>query len=74
MVKPYKFYSGPFYKELSIFVNSEDEKNYHRTIHKAKGIEFKNVLLILEDEKNLDFYFKTEIKRLMKSIEFTMSQ
>lgn len=59
---PHKFYSETSYKELAIYIDGEDDKSNHRTIHKAKGIEFNNVMLILEDEKLLDFIFDSDLE------------
>lgn len=45
------FYEGNTYEQLAICVNLKEDTSFHRTIHKAKGAEFENVLLIL-DKKN----------------------
>ncbi|MCD6065861.1 MAG: hypothetical protein K0S33_687 [Bacteroidetes bacterium] len=45
------FYESNTYEQLAICVNLKDDTSHHRTIHKAKGAEFENVLLIL-DKKN----------------------
>lgn len=58
---PYVFYSENKYKELAIFINNINNISKHRTIHKAKGDEFENVMLILEDEKDLDFLLNSDL-------------
>ncbi|MCI5189876.1 MAG: ATP-dependent helicase [Candidatus Electrothrix sp. AS4_5] len=40
-----------------------DDSGLYRTIHKSKGDEFKNVLLVLEDEKELEFIKKPDLKK-----------
>lgn len=49
------FYEGHTYQELALCINIPEDMSYHKTIHKAKGDEFDNVLLVLEEEKDLDF-------------------
>lgn len=58
---PYRFYNTNKYKELAMYINNEDDTSKHRTIHKAKGIEFKNVMLILEKEEYLDFLLDPDL-------------
>lgn len=52
---PYLFYENTNYKDLSLCVNIVEDTSQNITIHKSKGAEFNNVLLVLEDEKELDF-------------------
>ena len=40
------FYNNHTYQELALGVNYNDDVSVHRTIHKSKGDEFQNVLLI----------------------------
>lgn len=49
------FYTNHTYQQMAVCVNIMDDDSLHRTIHKSKGDEFDNVMLILEDEKDLDF-------------------
>ena len=49
------FYNSTLYRQIAICVNINDDHSLHRTIHKAKGAEFDNVLIILKNEKDLDF-------------------
>jgi DNA helicase-2/ATP-dependent DNA helicase PcrA len=51
------FYSNHTYKQLSVCVNIVEDNSLHRTIHKSKGAEFDNIMLILEKESDLDFLF-----------------
>lgn len=49
------FYEGHTYQELALCINIPEDMSYHKTVHKAKGDEFDNVLLVLKEEKDLDF-------------------
>jgi len=49
------FYENHLYKELAICTNIVDDRSNHKTIHKAKGDEFNNVIVILTDESDLNF-------------------
>lgn len=40
------FYNNHAYKELALGINYGDDVSQHRTVHKSKGDEFQNVLLI----------------------------
>lgn len=46
------FYNNHTYKDLALGINYKDDVSQHRTIHKSKGDEFKNVLLVAN---NADF-------------------
>lgn len=54
------FYEKHTYQQLAAYVNIVDDISYFKTIHKAKGDEFNNVLLILK-EKDLDFLLKPNL-------------
>lgn len=56
------FYGNHTFEELALSVNIIEDTSYHRTIHKAKGAEFKNVLLVL-DRRNSSNEF-LEVKEL----------
>lgn len=45
------FYESHTYEQAAICVNIKEDSSHHRTIHKAKGAEFDNVILVL-DKKN----------------------
>lgn len=42
------FYNKYSYKELALCINNTEDIGQHRTIHKSKGDEFQNVLLITD--------------------------
>lgn len=46
------FYNTYSYKEIAMCINYRDDISRHRTIHKSKGDEFQNVLLLTD---NMDF-------------------
>lgn len=49
------FYENHSYQDLALCVRVHEDLSSHRTIHNAKGDEFNNVLLLVNDEKDLDF-------------------
>lgn len=51
------------FSEFANCVDIKDEVGNFRTIHKAKGDEFDNVLVILEDEKGIDFIKTPDLKK-----------
>lgn len=53
------FYITSSYKHLAICINFKDDTSNHRTIHKAKGDEFENVLLI---PNSLDFLINPDLE------------
>ncbi|MGG0718213.1 ATP-dependent helicase [Robertmurraya massiliosenegalensis] len=53
------FYNTNSYKHLSICINFKEDISDHRTIHKAKGDEFENVLLI---PNSLDFLINPDLE------------
>ena len=59
--KPKTFYEEYSYQQLSLCVKVSDDKNVHRTIHKAKGDEFENVLLMLTEDNSLDFLISSNL-------------
>ncbi len=59
--KPREFYEKYKFHELALCVKVAEDTSAHKTIHKAKGDEFENVLLILKDEKNLDFLWNPDL-------------
>lgn len=64
------FYDSITYKDVAIYLRLDDSNNYHKTIHKSKGDEFDNVLLILHskgqgninDTKLLEFILNPDIE------------
>lgn len=55
------FYTNHTYQQMAVCVNIMDDDSLHRTIHKSKGDEFDNVMLILEDEKDLNFLLAPDL-------------
>lgn len=50
------FYSSKTYSDFALYVSSPDIKSLKdKTIHKAKGDEFENVLVVLGEEANIKF-------------------
>lgn len=56
------FYDNNHYKELALCVKIPEDLSLHKTIHKAKGDEFDNVLVVLQDEKDLDFLLNPDLE------------
>lgn len=59
---PHKFYENHMYADLALCVKHEDDDGMQRTIHKAKGDEFDNVMVCLGDEKDLDFILNSDLE------------
>lgn len=55
------FYENHTYQQLALCVNVPEDITQHKTIHKSKGDEFDNVLLVLTDESDLDFILTPNI-------------
>lgn len=55
------FYEKYSFKQLSMCVSIPEDLSLHKTIHKAKGDEFNNVLLILNEEKDSEFLINTDL-------------
>ena len=53
--KPKIFYDNTNYRSLALCVTIVEDNSNNITIHKSKGAEFENVLLVLDDEKELSF-------------------
>jgi len=49
------FYDGHTYQQMELCVKIPEDLSRDKTIHKAKGDEFNNVLLVLTEEKDLQF-------------------
>lgn len=62
--RPKDFYDSTNYKSLALCVNIVEDTSNNITIHKSKGAEFENVLLVLDDEKKLNFITTPDLKRL----------
>lgn len=55
------FYENTDLKKLLLCVSIPEDMSLHKTIHKAKGDEFDNVLLVLKDEKDIDFLLEQNL-------------
>lgn len=56
------FYESCTYDQLALCVNITDDNSKHRTIHKSKGDEFDNVLIIFKSSAELDVFKKPDLK------------
>lgn len=48
------FYTSHTYLEMALGIKISDCKTTHKTIHKAKGEEYDNVMVIINDTKDID--------------------
>ena len=55
------FYEGHTYMQLALCINIPDNMSCFKTIHKAKGAEFDNVMLVLEKESDLTFLVSPDL-------------
>ncbi|WNF35243.1 ATP-dependent helicase [Bacillaceae bacterium IKA-2] len=55
------FYEGHSYQELVLCVKISEDLSNDKTIHKAKGDEFKNVLVILKDKSDFEFLLNSNL-------------
>jgi DNA helicase-2/ATP-dependent DNA helicase PcrA len=55
------FYDAHTYEQMALCVTIPEDLSQHKTIHKSKGDEFKNVLLILKEKSNLNFLINPDI-------------
>ena len=55
------FYEGHSYQQLALCVKITEDLSNHKTIHKAKGDEFNNVLVILRDESDFEFLMNSNL-------------
>jgi DNA helicase-2/ATP-dependent DNA helicase PcrA len=55
------FYENHTYQQLALCVNVPEDLSCHKTIHKSKGDEFDNVLLVLKNESDLSFILSPNI-------------
>jgi DNA helicase-2/ATP-dependent DNA helicase PcrA len=55
------FYEKHSYLQLALCVNFNEDISKDKTIHKAKGDEFNNVLVVLNNEKDLDFLLRPDL-------------
>lgn len=55
------FYESYTFKQLLLCVSIPEDMSSHKTIHKAKGDEFDNVLLVLKEEKDVNFLIEQNL-------------
>lgn len=55
------FYESYTFKQLLLCVSIPEDTSLHKTIHKAKGDEFDNVLLVLKEEKDINFLIEQNL-------------
>ena len=55
------FYDTYTVKQLILCVSIPEDMSLHKTIHKAKGDEFDNVLLVLKDERDINFILEQNL-------------
>ena len=56
-----EFYDGNTFSQLVLCVSIPEDISLHKTIHKAKGDEFDNVLLVLKEESDIKFLTETNL-------------
>ena len=55
------FYEENTFKQLYLCVSIPEDISLHKTIHKAKGDEFDNVLLVLKEESDINFLIERNL-------------
>lgn len=55
------FYETNTFKQLLLCVSIPEDVSFHKTIHKAKGDEFENVLLVLKEESDINFLISQDL-------------
>tara|TARA_R110002126_G_scaffold291794_1_gene458706 strand:+ start:15800 stop:17485 length:1686 start_codon:yes stop_codon:yes gene_type:complete len=56
------FYENNTFNKLLLCVSIPEDLSLHKTIHKSKGNEFNNVLLVLKEENNIDFLINPDFE------------
>ncbi|MFC4634646.1 UvrD-helicase domain-containing protein [Dokdonia ponticola] len=57
------FYENHTFNQLLLCVSIPEDLSLHKTIHKSKGDEFKNVLLVLEKEDDIDLFINPDLEQ-----------
>ena len=57
------FYLSHTYLEMVLGMSVPDSDAVHKTVHKAKGEEYDNVMLVLSEPKDLDFIIHPNLKK-----------
>jgi DNA helicase-2/ATP-dependent DNA helicase PcrA len=55
------FYDSHTFKQVLLCVSIPEDMSLHKTIHKAKGDEFDNVLLVLREERDINFLIEQNL-------------
>lgn len=55
------FYENQTFNQLSLCVSIPEDLSLHKTIHKSKGDEFENVLVVLKKESDIDFLLNPDL-------------
>nr|WP_199001713.1 ATP-dependent helicase [Flavobacterium sp. ASV13] len=58
-----EFYTSHTYQNMALCVKIPEDISQHKTIHKAKGDEFENVLIIALKENNLNFLINPDLDK-----------
>jgi DNA helicase-2/ATP-dependent DNA helicase PcrA len=61
-----EFYKGTLYSDLALHVKISEDDSSHRTIHKSKGSEFNNVLLIVKGMEGKKYNEKRDLGFLLE--------
>lgn len=56
------FYENNTFNQLLLCVSIPEDLSLHKTIHKSKGDEFKNVLLVLKEESDTEFLINSDLE------------
>jgi DNA helicase-2/ATP-dependent DNA helicase PcrA len=58
------FYENHTFNQLLLCVSIPEDLSLHKTIHKSKGDEFDNVLLVLKEEKDIQFLIEPNLTNI----------
>src|SRR5690606_9880336 len=61
--KTKEFYDTHSYQQIAVCLRIDDERSPSKTIHKSKGDEFDNVLVVLKKEEHCDFLVKQTLRQ-----------
>lgn len=56
------FYESSSFNKLLLCVSIPEDLSLHKTIHKSKGDEFDNVLLVLKEENDIEFLINSDFE------------
>ena len=59
--KTREFYDNHTFQQIAVCLRIDDERSPSKTIHKSKGDEFDNVLVVLKKEEHCDFLVKQSL-------------